>query len=76
MKTAVIFYPRKDGDYSGFVFSEERCQTAFLQFGYHFRGKYASVQRDLSVNAVVFKISIFFYELKSDLFQNMMASCI
>ena len=39
-KTAVIFHPRKDGDYSGFVFSEERCQTAFLQFGYHFRGKY------------------------------------
>jgi hypothetical protein len=34
------FHPRKDGDYSGFVFSEERCQTAFLQFGYHFRGKY------------------------------------
>ena len=40
-----IFHPRKDGDYSGFVFSEERCQTAFLQFGYHFRGKYAGVQR-------------------------------
>ena len=31
---------------------------------------------NLSVNAVVFKISIFFYELKSDLFQNMLASCI
>ena len=44
-KTAVIFHPRKDEDYSGFVFSEERYQTAFLQFGYHFRGKYASVQR-------------------------------
>ena len=39
------FHPRKDGDYSGFVFSEEWCQTAFLQFGYHFRGKYAGVQR-------------------------------
>ena len=26
------FHPRKDGDYSGFRFSEERCQTAFLQF--------------------------------------------
>ena len=38
------FHPRKDGDYSGFVFSEEWCQTAFLQFGYHFRGKYAGVQ--------------------------------
>ena len=36
MKTAVIFHPRKDGEYSGFVFSEEWCQTAFLQFGYHF----------------------------------------
>ena len=46
MKTAVIFHPRKDGDYSGFVFSEEWCQTAFLQFGYHLRGKYAGVQRD------------------------------
>ena len=40
------FHPRKDGDYSGFVFSEERHQTAFLQFGYRFRGKYAGVQRD------------------------------
>ena len=39
------FHPRKDGDHSGFVFSEEWCQTAFLQFGYHFRGKYAGVQR-------------------------------
>ena len=28
-----------------FIFSEEKCQTAFLQFGYHFRGKYAGVQR-------------------------------
>ena len=46
MKTAVIFHPRKDGEYSGFVFSEEWCQTAFLQFGYRFRGKYAGVQRD------------------------------
>ena len=45
-KTAVIFIPVQDGDYSGFVFSEEWCQTAFLQFGYHFRGKYAGVQRD------------------------------
>ena len=44
-KTAVIFIPVQDGDYSGFVFSEEWCQTAFLQFGYHFRGKYAGVQR-------------------------------
>ena len=40
------FHPRKDGDYSGFAFSEERYQTAFLQFGYHFRGKNAGVQRD------------------------------
>ena len=40
------FHPRKDGEYSGFVFSEEWCQTAFLQFGYHFRGKCAGVQRD------------------------------
>ena len=44
-KTAVIFIPVQDGDYSGFVFSEEWCQTAFLQFGYHVRGKYAGVQR-------------------------------
>ena len=43
-KTAVIFIPVQDGDYSGFVFFEEWCQTAFLQFGYHFRGKYAGVQ--------------------------------
>ena len=29
--------PVKDGSCSGFVFSEEWCQTAFLQFGYHLR---------------------------------------
>ena len=45
-ETAVIFHPRKDGDYSGFVFSEERWQTAFLQFGYRRAKKIASVQRD------------------------------
>lgn len=28
-----IFHPRKDGEYSGFVFSEERCQTAFYSLG-------------------------------------------
>ena len=39
------FHPRKGGDYSGFVFSEEWCQTAFLQFWYRFRGKYVGVQR-------------------------------
>lgn len=45
MKTAVIFIHVQDEKCSGFVFSEERCQTAFLQFGYHFRGKYTGVQR-------------------------------
>ena len=40
-----MFIPVQDGSCSGFVFSEERCQTAFLQFGYHFREKYAGVQR-------------------------------
>ena len=39
------FHPRKDGDYSGFVFSEEWCQTAFLQFGYHSSENIWGVQR-------------------------------
>ena len=55
MKTAVIFHPRKDGGYSGFVFSEEGCQTAFLQFGYHFRGKYTGCPEGRSSLALGFQ---------------------
>ena len=34
------------GAAASFVFSEERCQTTFLQFGYRRAKKIASVQRD------------------------------
>ena len=45
IRKPLYFHPRKDGDYSGFVFSETWQQTEFLQFGSHFRGKYAGVRR-------------------------------
>ena len=40
-----IFHPRKDGEYSGFVFSEERCQTAFYSLGTIFEENMRGVQR-------------------------------
>ena len=49
-KNRCNFHPAKDEDYSGFVFFEERSQTAFFQFGYHFRGKYAGVQRSAGLH--------------------------
>ena len=45
IRKPLYFHPRKDGDYSGFVFSEKWQQTEFLQFGSRFRGKYAGVRR-------------------------------
>ena len=50
-----IFHPRKDGEYSGFIFSEEWCQTAFLQFGYHLRRKYMGYPEGCNPSALGFQ---------------------
>ena len=45
MKTAVIFHPRKDGDYSGFVFSEKGIKLHFYSVGTNFEENMRGVQR-------------------------------